>query len=80
MGLQVGVDAPIAERADALMDKTDELHPTSIRITDDLRDAVRRRGEAEGRTLSQQIVFVLRQYVQSTPEPKPFKLPKRRSA
>jgi hypothetical protein len=52
------------------MSPRDPYPPTSIRLDPSIKDAVARRAEAEGRSLSAQISFVLRNYVESTPEPK----------
>jgi hypothetical protein len=52
------------------MADSDEIQPSSIRIAPDLKAAVIRRAEAEGRTFSQHVVWLLRKHVESTPEPK----------
>ena len=51
------------------MKRDDEIQPSSIRIPADLKEAVTRRGKANNRTFSQEVVWALRQYVENTPEP-----------
>ena len=51
------------------MREPDHIPPSSIRIPTDLKEAVMRRAVAEGRTFSQHVVYLLRQYVHDTPEP-----------
>jgi hypothetical protein len=46
----------------------DSIQPSSIRIPADLKEAVIKRGKANTRTFSQQVVWVLRQHVESTTE------------
>jgi hypothetical protein len=62
------------------MADTDEIQPSSIRIAPDLKAAVIRRAEAEGRTFSQHVVWLLRKHVESTPEPGGRKQSKSRKA
>lgn len=51
----------------------DTVQPSSVRIPPDLKAAITRRGKAANRTFSQEVVWVLQRYVDSTPEPKPKK-------
>ena len=48
----------------------DTTQPSSVRIPPDLKAAVMRRAAAANRTFSQEVVWVLQRYVDSTPEPK----------
>ena len=53
------------------MKKPDAIaSPTSIRFDHELRAALERRAEAEGRTLSNYVINTLRQHIEKTPEPK----------
>ena len=45
----------------------------SLRIDSDLLDAVRERARAEGRSVSGQIVYLVRERVEAAPEPKPIR-------
>lgn len=45
----------------------------SLRIDADLLDAVRERARAEGRSVSGQIVYLVRERVETDPEPKPIR-------
>jgi predicted DNA-binding protein len=44
--------------------------PTSIRITKEVREALKRRAAADGRSLANYIGRVLEKHVEETPEPK----------
>jgi uncharacterized protein (DUF1778 family) len=46
------------------------IAPTSIRLDRGLRDALERRAEADGRSLSNYVINALRRHVAATPEPK----------
>ena len=48
-------------------------YPTSVRLTRELRDALLRRADADGRSLTNYIGNVLRLHVKNTPEPTPAK-------
>jgi hypothetical protein len=48
------------------MANDDTIQPSSIRIPADLKEAVIKRATANTRTFSQQVVWVLRQHVEST--------------
>jgi predicted HicB family RNase H-like nuclease len=52
------------------------IHPTSVRITKEMREALIRRAEADGRSLTNYIENVLRLHIASTPDPKTRKRPK----
>jgi hypothetical protein len=41
----------------------------SMRLPADLKAALQRRAEAETRSLAGQVVFILKKYVEETPEP-----------
>ncbi len=44
-------------------------YPTSIRLTEEMRDALIRRADADGRSLTNYIGNVLRLHIEQTPEP-----------
>jgi predicted DNA-binding protein len=48
-------------------------YPTSVRISPQTREALQRRAEADGRSLTNYIARVLEQHVENTPEPKKAK-------
>jgi hypothetical protein len=50
------------------MANDDSIQPSSIRIPAELKEAVIKRATANDRTFSQQVVWVLRQHVESTTE------------
>ena len=53
------------------MKKPDTIaSPTSIRFDHELRAALERRAEADGRSFSNYVINTLRQHVDKTPEPK----------
>jgi hypothetical protein len=56
----------------------DTEYPTSVRLTHELRDALMRRAEADGRSLTNYIGNVLRLHVENTPEPPKAKFAKSR--
>lgn len=51
--------------------------PTSIRIPLELKAEAAKRAKAESRTLSQQVVYLLRQWVENTPDPSKRKTARR---
>jgi len=55
-------------------------YPTSVRITAELRAALQRRADADGRKLTNYIANVLRLHVENTPEPPAKRTPKPRKA
>jgi hypothetical protein len=55
-------------------------YPTSVRITAEVRAALQRRADADGRKLTNYIANVLRLHVEQTPEPPARHSPKSRKA